>query len=42
MPCSDGASPWSAFGFWWADPLAGYVIVYYAAREVREIFTGDH
>jgi divalent metal cation (Fe/Co/Zn/Cd) transporter len=30
-------------GWWWADPAAGYVLVYYAAREVREIFTGpDH
>ena len=27
-------------GWWWADPAAGYVLVYYAAREVREIFTG--
>lgn len=27
------------FGWWWADPLAGYVLVYYAAREVHEIFT---
>jgi divalent metal cation (Fe/Co/Zn/Cd) transporter len=26
-------------GWWWADPAAGYVLVYYAAREVREIFT---
>jgi divalent metal cation (Fe/Co/Zn/Cd) transporter len=25
-------------GWWWADPSAGYVLVYYAAREVREIF----
>jgi divalent metal cation (Fe/Co/Zn/Cd) transporter len=31
-----------ALGWWWADPAAGYVIVYYAAREVREIFSGDH
>jgi divalent metal cation (Fe/Co/Zn/Cd) transporter len=22
-------------GWWWADPLAGYVIVYYAIREAR-------
>jgi hypothetical protein len=22
----------------WADPAAGYVLVFYAAREVREIF----
>lgn len=28
-------------GWWWADPLAGYVLVYYAAREVREIFRGS-
>jgi divalent metal cation (Fe/Co/Zn/Cd) transporter len=27
-------------GWWWADPAAGYVLVYYAAREVREIFPG--
>jgi divalent metal cation (Fe/Co/Zn/Cd) transporter len=25
-------------GLWWADPAAGYVLVWYAAREVREIF----
>ena len=25
-------------GWWWADPLAGYVIVYYAAREAGQIF----
>ena len=30
----------AALGWWWADPAAGYVLVYYAAREVREIFTG--
>ncbi len=29
----------AALGVWWADPLAGYVIVFYAAREAREIFT---
>lgn len=29
----------AALGWWWADP-AGYVLVYYAAREAREIFTG--
>ena len=28
----------SALGWWWADPAAGYVLVYYALREVREIF----
>ncbi len=29
-------------GWWWADPAAGYVLVFYAAREVREIFFADH
>ena len=29
----------AAVGWWWADPAAGYVLVYYAGREVREIFT---
>jgi len=28
----------SALGWWWADPLASLVLVYYAIREVREIF----
>jgi divalent metal cation (Fe/Co/Zn/Cd) transporter len=32
----------AALGWWWADPAAGYVLVYYAAREVREIFRRDH
>ena len=26
------------FGFWWADPIAGLVIVYYAVREAITIF----
>jgi divalent metal cation (Fe/Co/Zn/Cd) transporter len=30
----------AAAGWWWADPAAGYVLVYYAVREVKEIFTG--
>ncbi|MDT0484619.1 MULTISPECIES: hypothetical protein [Streptomyces] len=29
-------------GLWWADPAAGYVLVSYALREVKEIFFGDH
>lgn len=29
----------AALGWWWADPAAGYVLVYYAVREVKEIFT---
>lgn len=30
----------SVLGWWWADPAAGYVLVGYAIREVREIFYG--
>jgi divalent metal cation (Fe/Co/Zn/Cd) transporter len=30
----------AGLGWWWADPAAGYVLVYYAAREVREVFSG--
>ena len=29
----------AALRWWWADPVAGYVLVFYALREVREIFT---
>ncbi|MFD8740095.1 cation transporter [Streptomyces sp. NPDC059618] len=29
-------------GLWWADPAVGYVLVYYAVREVMEIFFSDH
>jgi len=29
-------------GWWQADPAAGYVLVYYAARECRHIFRGEH
>ncbi len=32
----------AGLGWWWADPAAGYVLVYYAAREVRGIFSGQH
>jgi hypothetical protein len=28
----------SLVGLWWADPAAGYVLVYYALREVKEIY----
>jgi divalent metal cation (Fe/Co/Zn/Cd) transporter len=28
----------AALGWWWADPAAGYILVYYAGREVTEIF----
>ncbi len=30
----------AALGWWWADPAAGYVMVYYAIREVREHLPG--
>ena len=32
----------AGLGWWWADPAAGYVLVFYAAREVREIFFAGH
>jgi divalent metal cation (Fe/Co/Zn/Cd) transporter len=32
----------TALGWWQADPAAGYVLVYYAAREARDIFSADH
>ncbi|WP_037603751.1 cation transporter [Streptacidiphilus rugosus] len=32
----------SLFGLWWADPLVGYVVLFYAVREAREIFSGHH
>jgi divalent metal cation (Fe/Co/Zn/Cd) transporter len=28
----------AGLGWWWADPAAGYVLVYYAAREAWHIF----
>jgi divalent metal cation (Fe/Co/Zn/Cd) transporter len=28
----------SVFGWWWADPVAGFVIVFYAIREAVHIF----
>ena len=31
----------AALGWWWADPVAGYVLVFYATREIREIFLGE-
>jgi len=30
----------AVLGWWWADPLAGYVLVYYAIREAHAIFAG--
>jgi len=29
----------AGLGWWWADPAAGYVLVYYGAREGREALT---
>ena len=31
----------SLTGWWWADPVAGYVLVFYALREVKEIFLDE-
>ncbi len=36
-----GISLNAAVSWWWADPAAGLVIVYYATREAHHIFT-DH
>jgi divalent metal cation (Fe/Co/Zn/Cd) transporter len=33
-----GLSLNAVLNWWWADPLAGYLLVFYAAREVRHIF----
>jgi divalent metal cation (Fe/Co/Zn/Cd) transporter len=34
----------AALGWWWADPAAGYVLVFYTAREVRKssLHQADH
>lgn len=32
----------AVLGWWWADPAAAYVLVFYAAREVREIFSSEN
>ncbi len=32
----------ATLGWWWADPLTGYVLVIYAVREVRAIFADRH
>jgi divalent metal cation (Fe/Co/Zn/Cd) transporter len=32
----------SALDWWWADPLAGLVIVYYGLREGREALRTNH
>lgn len=29
-------------GWWWADPLAEYLLVIYAAREVKTTLMDDH
>lgn len=34
-----GISLDATLGWWWADPVAGYVIVFYAAREARTCLT---
>lgn len=32
----------ATIGWWWADPLASLVVVFYAVREANEIFTTPH
>jgi ribose/xylose/arabinose/galactoside ABC-type transport system permease subunit len=32
----------ATLGWWWADPVAGYVLVFYAVREVRATVTEQH
>jgi divalent metal cation (Fe/Co/Zn/Cd) transporter len=32
----------AALGWWWADPAAGFVLLYYAIREARAIFSSIH
>lgn len=29
------------FGWWWADPVAGLVVVYFVIREGREAWDGE-
>jgi len=31
----------AGLGWWWADPAAAYVLVYYAVREIRDIFSSQ-
>ena len=31
----------AGLGWWWADPLAGYVLVYYATHEIWDIVRGE-
>jgi hypothetical protein len=32
----------TALGWWWAHPAAGYVLVFYPAREAKAILAGQH
>lgn len=32
----------ATLNWWWADPLAGYVLVFYAGREALDIWRGEH
>jgi len=37
-----GLSLNAGLGAWWADPLAGFVIVFYGLKEARAIFSAPH
>jgi divalent metal cation (Fe/Co/Zn/Cd) transporter len=35
-----GVGAHALFGWWWADPIGGFVLALYAVKECRAIFTG--
>ena len=36
-----GLLAWTLLGWWWLDPVAGYVIAYFCVREGREAWAGE-
>ncbi len=41
MSTLGGLAGFAAFGLSWIDPLAGFVIAYFAVREGREAWEGE-
>ena len=41
LRAASGLAGFAAFGFAWIDPLAGFVIAYFAVREGREAWEGE-
>jgi len=37
----NGVGANAVFGWWWADPLAGLVVVYFAIREGGKAWEGE-